>query len=895
MRYICKRLCAVSLCLLFTLGAVAQTAYVLTGSANRKMNDGKSVIYAFDISTPWIASEVCYAEETEACFGVLGTLAESVYYAYMETETESGNTTNMFCSLNMTTGKKVVLGHGYELAYAVDMCYDETTKTIYLLRKDFVVKNEETGEGAYVMELCTVNPQNGQITSFVTLPEEATDYKIAGITPDGKGNLYMLGMAPYTPMDGENPMFKYWYKQMNLYSFNLTTKTLSKVFVDEPTAKVKLSTDFMTSSLALHEGVLYLTVQSHLITLDVATKTATLKTEKGSGEAGADDAKLFLGEAVGICFAKSTADAVAEDEPLQPEQTPDTRLVKVVETYGDHMGQRIGVMTHKTISLYDGENRLQREATYGYSYADATTGAESKWEIEYFKGYTYNEAGQLITTASEKYGIHDGTDLAFVANKDTVIYEYDEAGRLVKEARQLEGYTMLYAYNEAGQKVKEAKFVPDYYDQYEGDEYMMYEITYSAFNAFGQPDSIHSTGQYDNDKYFGAYTYDEQGRKTGAHTWTLADSSDVKIETWTYNDDAANDTVMVYWIHEWFWGFDQGEKRTVYTYDNGNINRTKEQVQTLAANGSWVNESTYTITELSEMNPEAVATLEVIDGRNVNHVLEANSAAIIITLPDAAVTGTMAFDIYRHGVFLARLNATDAKDGKLTYFDEGVKNGTYDYYVQTVLINELLETEEALNISNVVTYTHYIELPKVLEIECISTRLEGGVYYATVAWRDEFSEIPMSSYGHPVGVPVDMKLAKQYGFLRYNVMLENMKAADNLETDGQATTWEVNCGYTGKVNLYIQTVYKYGKANSEMISIDVPAIASIESVVDNNALTVEAGVVSVSVPAHIVVYNAQGAVVAEAVNTLDLNVLPAGIYLVKVETAEGVQTVKVRN
>jgi hypothetical protein len=34
--------------------------------------------------------------------------------------------------------------------------------------------------------------------------------------------------------------------------------------------------------------------------------------------------------------------------------------------------------------------------------------------------------------------------------------------------------------------------------------------------------------------------------------------------------------------------------------------------------------------------------------------------------------------------------------------------------------------------------------------------------------------------------------------------------------------------------------------------------------------------------------------VAEAVNTLDLNALPTGVYLVKVETAEGVKTVKVR-
>lgn len=141
-----------------------------------------------------------------------------------------------------------------------------------------------------------------------------------------------------------------------------------------------------------------------------------------------------------------------------------------------------------------------------------------------------------------------------------------------------------------------------------------------------------------------------------------------------------------------------------------------------------------------------------------------------------------------------------------------------------------------------------------------------------------------------------MEKAKQYGFLRYNVMLENMKAADNAEADGQDTSWEVNCGPTGKVNLYIQTVYKYGKANSEMISIDCQKIAGIENIVSDAAVTVNAGVVSVSAPARIVVYNVQGAQVADVVNatSLDLNTLPAGLYLVKIETAEGVKTVKVR-
>ena len=107
----------------------------------------------------------------------------------------------------------------------------------------------------------------------------------------------------------------------------------------------------------------------------------------------------------------------------------------------------------------------------------------------------------------------------------------------------------------------------------------------------------------------------------------------------------------------------------------------------------------------------------------------------------------------------------------------------------------------------------------------------------------------------------------------------------------------MNCGYTGKVNLYVQTVYKYGKANSEMISIDCQAVMDAQGIENAGAeaqVTVRGGIVSAAVPARLVAYNAQGAVVAEAVNTLDLNTLPAGIYLVKVETAEGVKTVKVR-
>lgn len=871
MREIYRKLSMVALCLLVAMNAVAQTTgYAITTNANNK----ECYAFSFDISDPSVV-ETIWTDTVSGEAAVLAALAGDVYYTYMSTD---GASTYDFCSINFTTGVKTLLSKAFpgstETWY--DICYDAITKELYGLRKaDVYNADNELESSSY--QICTIHQSTGKWTEVVTLPAEivntaSASYYLGAICSDGNGGIYVMGANKWLNGTG-NAAF--WNSYINLYRVDLNTKETSIIYQNNDATVVKVMYSNIVGagakvSMELHDGKIYYVGNNNFLTIDVATGSVTKA------------ANNFTGEPVGLCFAMSTADGVpAQSEEV--EQPKDTRLVKVVETYGDHMGQRVGVMTHKKISLYDGENRLQREATYGYSYADAATGAESKWEIEYFKGYAYNEVGQLTMTASQKYGIHDGTDLAFIDNRDTVTYAYNEAGQLVRETLQAAGYSMAYEYNEAGQLVKEIKLVPDYNNQYEGDEYVMYEITYSAFNSYGQPDSIHSTGMYDNDKYFGAYTYDAQGRKTGAHTWTLADSSDVKIETWTYNDDAANDTVMVYWVHEWFWGFDQGEKRTIYTYDNGNVNRTKEQVQTLAANGTWINEPTYTITELSEMNPEAVAMLEVTNGEIISSVhepLPLNTAVLTITLPEAAVTGTIAFDIYRHGILLARLNATDAVDGKLTYVDEGVKNGIYDYYVQTVLINELMETEEALNISNVVTYRHYVELPAATGLKCTGARMEAGIYYATIEWT-----APADTTG--------------LAFQRYNVMLENMKAADNLETDGQALTWEVNCGYTGKTNLYIQTVYKYGKANCEMISIDCQAVidaAGIENAEVETLVTVKDGIVTTGTEADMTIYNAQGTQVAQVmgVTAYSLDSLPAGIYLVKVETVGGVKTVKVR-
>lgn len=843
----------ISLLLLFLVSGVslAQTGYVLTATGSIKLNEEKSAIYGFDMSDPSTILETVYAEESEDNFGVVGTLAGNVYYAYME-ESKDNVSNVTFCSLNMTTGEKVILGSGQDVKYAIDMCYDEATDKIYLLRNNYVVEDEETGEGRYVMEICTVDPKNGNIETYAVMPDEVTSYNLGGITPDGNGGLYITGLSKWTKGTGMSSWFN---SYVNLYIFNLAEKELQTVFSEVEETVVKVGTTFYSSSLGMHEGKLYFTAQQRLIVIDPTLKNASLT------------APIFLGEAVGICFSKSTENGKAS-ENNQTENQTDTRKVKIVETYGDHMGERGGI-THRKVSLYDSEGKLQREATYGLTYATAT--AESEWQIEYFTSYHYNEGGLLTTVAGEKYGLYDGTDLGFTANEDTITYEYNEAGQLIKENYQSKGYSILYEYDAEGHRTKEMKQLPDHYNMYDGDFYNLYEITYSSFNEFGQPDSIHSIGVQEDCQYFGVYAYDEEGRKIAEKKWASKDSIMTSDETWTYYPEGG-DTAMVYWKHEWFYGFDKGEIRTVYTYDNGNTNRTKAQNQTLS-DGKWINEISYTITEMSDVATTMTATLNVTSGEGKN------SANLAISMPEAGVTGSLAFDVYRHGILLTRLFATEAaEDGLLYYNDKNVKNGTYDYYVQTILVDELQETETALDISNVVRHTHYTELPAVSEIRCISARKENGIYYATIEWDA------------PTGVENE-----ELGFLRYNVMLENMKAAENANTEGNTTTFEIEAGYTGTVNLYIQTVYTLGKSNSQMVTIDAIA-AGVEQLVADCKTTVENGTIHVTENADITVYNTQGALLKEIKNVTEanLNDLPAGIYLVKVKTDDEVQSVKVR-
>lgn len=844
----------ISLLLLFLVSGVslAQTGYVLTATGSSKLNNEKSAIYSFDFSDPATVLETVYTEEAEDNFGVVGTLAGNIYYAYMEES--SDNVSNVtFCSLNMTTGEKVILGSGQDVTYAIDMCYDEATEKIYLLRKNYVIEDEETGEGRYVMEICTVDPKNGNIETYAIMPDEVTDYNLGGITPDGNGKLYITGLTKWTKGTG---MSSWWNSYVNLYTFNLAEKELQTEFSEVEETVVNVGTTFYSSSLGMYEGKLYFTAQQRLIVIDPTLKNASLVTQ------------TFLGEAVGICFSKSTENGDASGNS-QTETDVDTRKVKIIETYGDHMGERNGI-THRKVSLYDSEGKLQREATYGLTYATAT--AESEWQIEYFTSYHYNEAGLLTTVAGEKYGLYDGTDLGFTANEDTVTYEYNEAGQLIKENYQAKGYSILYEYDAEGHRTKEMKQLPDYNNMYEGDFYNLYEISYSSFNEFGEPDSIHSIGVQEDCQYFGAYTYDEKGRKIAEKKWASKDSIMTSDEKWTYYPEGG-DTAMVYWKHEWFYGFDKGETRTVYTYDDGNTNRTKAQNQTLS-DGKWINEVSYTITEMNDVVGAMTATLSVTNGK------EKNSADLAISIPEAGVTGSLAFDVYRHGILLTRLFATKAtEDGVLYYSDLNVKNGTYDYYVQTILVDELQETETALDISNVVRHTHYTELPAVSEIRCISARKENGIYYATIEWNA------------PAGVQNE-----ELGFLRYNVMLENMKAAENAETEGNATTFEIEAGYTGKVNLYIQTVYTLGKSNSQMVTIDAQAAGIGKLVADSKTTVENDGTIHVTENADITVYNAQGALLKEIKNATEagLHDLPAGIYLVRVKTKDGIQSVKVR-
>lgn len=792
-------------------------------------------------------TEVPFKSESDTNFEMAGCLAGNIYYAVMQDEDTEDITLH---TLNCTTGNDVTIGSTKEVS---DMTYDAQGQKVYAIYNDY--------EDDYVARIYEVNTTTGALTE-VTSVEGVQYYGIAA-----KDGLLYLASTAYDAN---------WKNQLSISTYNPATGEIDDTSYSELAVVGYSGT---TNCMEFNGDDLYLMMGRKLYAVDLTARTA----EKFE--------TTFPKDFAGLCFAKSSEDGTDGGGETPEPQPEDTRLVSVVEFYGSSDGEWSG-LSRKEVTFYDKNNNPTRKAAYG-AVIDYDKGEVDSLEIERYYVNEYNESGeQLLTSFSQQYGEgRDGADKGFSAVRDSVEYEYNADGLLTKKTDKGQATVTTYEYTD-GVLTLESNYLQSNLST------PMTTVAYSNFNEAGLPQTITGGGQYTYQKYEDTIEYNAAGQKVSrirkgytdvwneeTSTFDVVESSS-ESETWTYDETGMllTDSIAKTGYDEWGspTGILEASGKTVYSYDGENTNRIVCKTYSPSVNEetgvfSWVENPTYSITEKKEYAP-ALATelsVEAVEG-------EINTQKLSFSVPEEAMIGGYVFDVYRHGIKIARVQlsdegAYDEETGKLTYTDAGTKNGTYDYFVQTVLTDELYEEENPLNISNAVSHTANVKLPAPTNFRATGKNVstEGTVVY--LEW-----DAPEN--------------AANYGFQRYNVIYINAKVADNAEDDGQDTKWTTDF-YEWNNKLFVQAVYKYGKANSDTLTIDISKVTAINnaSIANGSAMSYANNTLSLSAPADVTVFAANGAAVAQAqgATSLSLANLPKGTYVVTAKVNGKLQVAKV--
>lgn len=575
-------------------------------------------------------------------------------------------------------------------------------------------------------------------------------------------------------------------------------------------------------------------------------------------------------------IGKVNSDTITVDNKVY---SLDGYKARSVEKWGDAMGTATGITT-KDVSYYNADNLPVSEVSYG---ADYVTG---EFVPSRFNVYVYNDNKQLVKTYSQQYGQYDGEDFAYKESVDTVYYSYDDAGRLICERKLQSKDSIVYEYDEKGNKIRYARYMPDTYGTVNGGKpYVMQEEKYSDFAAPDCPRKIEGDGRYDSYKFTVDVAYDDKNNVISKKQYDVKGIPS-QNEYWEYeNGLLASYTKYTLTGVEGDNGETEYEEvptsKTLYTVESTEPMRIKEQTYSYNKNNStWGASVYYRITEYYK--PESESAPELIVEKVADKLNTVN-----LTFNATTISGVqnVAYDIMRHGIKIARLTADIAVDGMITYTDEYVKNGDYDYLVQAVDADADKSGDDALNsygygmnTSDLVRANVYTELPAATNVHGVDVEYDNDQCFVTLEWDE----------------PADKD---KYMFVQYNVFLKGMKIQDNYEETLTTNRYKIAIGY-GNENteiardIYVQTVYAIGKANSDTVTITNKIVPSaIDAVNAGSDFRFENGVLTVGDGATMDVCAVNGTVIATGrKETVDLTGSPAGVYLVKV-TRNGVSSV----
>lgn len=597
----------------------------------------------------------------------------------------------------------------------------------------------------------------------------------------------------------------------------------------------------------------------------------------------------------GLTFTKSTEGGTGTSQGGGDDEEPTVKRLLVRQLqYGDAMGDvPDDVDMKKTEYFYDSDCKLLRVGEYGREYVGNTGG---QYNLTKYHKYEYDEKGNQTATSAYQWGQYDYGDFAFKESPaEATTSEYNDNNQCVMQTTS--SYIYTYEYDGDGNLIKTSKFTKKNYPTKASQI-----IEYSDFtDGKNKPTVIKSTSEtYPNNTsyvYDGFCTYDEKGNKVQEILYksgaTSMEEPDVvySVETWTYDEE--ND------LAEYMKLKPNSEKnivpnsKTVYEKIDGDRNRIRRTSYTWKApapedenqDGTWNRSGLPWVDEYAEFGeilPYIDTQLTVTKDET-----ELNTAVLKFPMPMTAMQSPCKINIYRNGLLIAtediaELMTDDVDETShmpvLAYTDHSLANGEYEYYVQTLVgtlpagdeFGEGEPTYTGFCVSNLASVTMNVNLPAVTDIKAVSKRTdEHGDEIATITWTN----------------PAEVSDAK-LGFIKNGLYFSKKQLAESETEESNVNELEASF-YLPTMKVFVLTTYKYGKAKSEEVEIDLSQVVStgVSAVtVAGATVSLDGRVLSLSENADVSVYTVNGSLVTKASGTsVDLGGLSAGAYVICVE------------
>lgn len=460
--------------------------------------------------------------------------------------------------------------------------------------------------------------------------------------------------------------------------------------------------------------------------------------------------------------------------------------------------------------------------------------------------YNYNEKGHLISQASYQFGLYDNGQEGW-SEPETTKYLVDENGNrtaVVKVSVLPWGDTMVYNEFEYEYDADNNLVAEKYYFSQRGTApELQSTTTYSDFSAGkNKPAKKVMTSIWDSECYTATMTYDEVGNKI-SEIEKYKDGTYGKLYTWEYVDGFLTKEARKKWLNDQSYEHGEGnfytEIETRYQKTGDNIVKKSDWSATPYISNGEVIETELTKNLGSDFTLKYAdfSDSEAMDCVISAEVTDANTNTVTLTasIPEFAMIGTVRYDLYRDtqlaGSYLlsdlAEMGQVDTDNMTVSIVDPALKNGTYKYFVQIMKdanAEFLYDDPEwvGYNVSNVVEVTAEIQdLPVATNLHLTEGKVGVGNGTATVAY--DFPETVDEAYG----------FTGNYLFI--NTLGVFRQDADSYTTKTGNGELKASLIAGETIKAYVQSRYKYGKVQSEVVTLDLNNVTTSISIAEIDA------------------------------------------------------------